>query len=243
MNSQRLRGRPVPSTLSACGFVLIACVVGALSPWGLARGQGTPSRAPSPISVGKYVDEFQSSYRGVRSLRADFTQTYQGGGRTRVESGIVYFARGGRMRWEYQSPEQKLFLSDGKILVLYIAEEKQLTRSPVKSSEDVRAPFRLLLSRLNLRKVFGQIKLDENALPVQPGDRILRAVPKKNVEADFTDVLIELSDTFDIRHLVIQNPDRSEMEFTFDHIARNIPVSPSLFRFTPPPGTEIIDQR
>jgi outer membrane lipoprotein-sorting protein len=33
------------------------------------------------------------------------------------------------------------------------------------------------------------------------------------------------------------------MEFTFDHIERNVALSPTLFRFAPPPGTEVIDQK
>lgn len=241
MSAGRVRGRRFAFVASFGNLALAAWALAALTPAGLARGQGAPARSIPDVS--KYVDEFQSSYRDVRTLRADFTQTYQGGGRTRVESGTVYFARGGRMRWEYRTPEQKLFLSDGKILMLYIPEENQLTKSPLKSSEDARAPFRLLLSRFNLRKVFGQIQFDEGVKPVRPDERVLLAVPKKKVQADFTDVLIELSDNFDIHRLVIQNPDRSDMEFTFEHIARNISLSATIFRFTPPPGTEVIDQK
>jgi hypothetical protein len=44
------------------------------------------------------------------------------------------------MRWEYQTPEQKLFLSDGNDVLLYVPSQKQLTRTPMKESEDVRVP-------------------------------------------------------------------------------------------------------
>jgi len=69
----------------------------------------------------------------VRTLRAEFTQTYVWGGKKRVESGTVYLVRGGSMRWEVRRPKEKLFLSDGKQLILYVPEEKQLTRSLVKT--------------------------------------------------------------------------------------------------------------
>jgi outer membrane lipoprotein-sorting protein len=52
-----------------------------------------------------------------------------------------------------------------------------------------------------------------------------------------------VSPQFDIRRLRVIFPDQSTMEFSFDHIGRNAPVSRALFRFTPPPGTEVIDQR
>lgn len=190
----------------------------------------------------QFVRELESSYRGVRTLRAQFTQTYIWGRRTRVESGTVYLARGGLMRWDYRQPMEKLFLSDGKKLLLYVHAEKQLTRSAVKSSEDVRVPLGLLLSRLNLRKVFSKIEFAEDALKPGPGHRILRAFPKHGIEDGYREVLMELSPMFDIRRLVIFYPDHSTMEFNFDRIERNLSLDPALFRFTPPAGTQVIDQ-
>ena len=93
--------------------------------------------------VEKFVKQLESSYKGVNSLKADFTQSYRWGSRTRQESGTVYFGRGGRMRWEYRKPEEKLFIADKKNVLMYIPAEKQLTRTTVKASEDVRVPFRL----------------------------------------------------------------------------------------------------
>jgi outer membrane lipoprotein carrier protein len=192
--------------------------------------------------VDAYVQQFESSYREVRSLRADFTQTYALGGRTRIESGVVSFARGGFMRWDYKRPSEKLFLSDGKQLLLYIPAEKQLTRSPAKSSEDFRVPFRLLLTRLDLRRVFSGFDFADE-MHHDPANRVLRAYPKKEFAGDYQAVLIELSAQFDVRRLVVDYADHSRMEFQFDHLERNPPLARSLFRFSPPPGAEIIDQR
>ena len=196
----------------------------------------------STNSLEAYVRPFESSYHGVQTIQADFRQTYVSGGRTRIESGVVYFARTGLMRWDYQRPQPKLFLADGKTLMLYIPEEKQLTRSPLKASDDVRIPFRLLLSRFNLRRVFSRLEFAPDALQHDPADRVLRAYPKKGFEAEYSQVVMVISPQFDIRRLLIILPDQSSMEFSFDHIERNVPLSRSLFRFTPPPGTEIIDQ-
>ncbi len=204
----------------------------------LAHGQ-KPTETPTPVET--YVQQFESSYREVRGLRADFTQTYVLGGRTRIESGLVYFARGGLMRWDYQRPSEKLFLSDGKHLLLYIPAEKQLTRSPVKASEDIRVPFRLLLTRLNLRRVFARFEFADE-VGQDPADRVLRAYPKKEYAEDYQDVSIELSAHFDVRRLVVNYADHSRMEFRFEHLERNPPLSRSLFQFTPPPDAEIIDQ-
>ena len=194
-------------------------------------------------SVKDYVRRLESSYKGVTSLKADFTQTYQWGSRTRKESGTVFFARGGRMRWQYQQPEDKLFLSDGKRVSLYIPEEKQLTRTTVKSSDDVRVPFRLLLSRLDLGKVFKHIEFSPDSLDSQPGDRVLRAIPKRGDDSGIHEVFLKITPDYDIRTLVLVYTDRGKMTFNFQDVERNARVSPELFQFTPPPGTQIIDQK
>lgn len=206
----------------------------------------SPSYSPSPSDlsapVQEYVDRLQASYHEVKTLRAEFVQTFISGGRTRVESGTVYFARGGRMRWDYREPQEKLFLSDGKKLMLYVPEEKQLTRSPAKSSEDARVPFRLLLSHLNLRRVFGRIEFADQTIKRQPGDEVLRALPKHEDEDGYHEVFLELTPAFDIHRLVIRYADQSSMEFSFTQIVRNVKLDPTLFRFNPPAGTEIINQ-
>ena len=72
--------------------------------------------------------QFEASYHDVRSLRADFNQTYQAADARSRPGGS--FARGGLMRWDYQRPMEKLFISDGKQVSLYIPEEHQLRAHP-----------------------------------------------------------------------------------------------------------------
>lgn len=202
----------------------------------------TPPRASS-MTAEELVHGLESSYRGLKTLRAKFSQTYIWGARKRVESGMAYFARGGLMRWDYQEPVRKLFLSDGKKLYLYVPEENQLTRSKLKSSEDIRVPFLLMVSRPNLHKVFSRIEIAGHEAVRDPSDFVLRAFPKPEHAEEFQQVLIELSPEFEIRRLVLQSDNRSTMEFTFDHIERNVALNPALFRFTVPAGAEVIDQQ
>ena len=216
--------------LAGVHFVLVCCLAAAAL-----------AQAPDPIAADAYTREFESSYRDVRSLRADFTQTYSAGGKTRIETGRVAFSRGGLMRWDYVSPKE-LFISDGKEVSIYIPEEHQLTRASTKTSEDFRVPFELLLTRLNFRRVFSRVEFADSALVHAPGDRVLHGFPKKEFADEYTDVLIELTPGFDVRRLVVNYPDHSRMEFQFDHIERNPPLPRSLFQFTPPPGTDVIDQ-
>ena len=194
-------------------------------------------------SIDQYVRQFERSYYSVKTLRADFTQTSFAWGRTREESGTVYLARGGRMRWVYDKPEAKIFLTDGKKLLLYLPAEKQLRISSLRDVENAPVPLDLLLSHLQLGKFFSRIAFADQALEAAAGDRVIRCDPKPKYAQVFQSCLIELTPVFDIRKLVVFYQDNSNMQFAFSHTRRNPPFDPALFSFTPPPGTEVIPQQ
>ncbi|MGH9356397.1 MAG: LolA family protein, partial [Terriglobia bacterium] len=200
---------------------------------------GAPVKG-SPVSIEEYVRRFESSYHELRSLEADFTQSYFAWGNRRIESGKVYLAPSGKMRWVYDQPEAKIFLSDGKQIFFYVPSEKQLTISSLHGAQDARVPLDILLSHLPLNRVFSRVEFADQALKPQRGDRVICGYPKAKYSKDYRSCLIELTPGFDVRRLVIFYPDNSTMQFTFRNIERNKPLDPALFAFTPPPGTEII---
>ncbi len=200
------------------------------------------SRPRERLELKNYIHRVEMSYRNVRTLHAAFTQVYSADGDRRVESGAVELERGGRMRWHYQSPQQKLFIADGKNLILYVPAERQMTRSREKTSGDVRVPLSLLLSRVKLGKVFSSIEFANRDLPHPVGNRILRALPKGGSQSGYSQVLIELDPELNIRRLVISYAEGGTMDFRFTHIVRNAPLPRSAFIFNPPAGTEIIDE-
>src|SRR5208282_3653063 len=57
-------------------------------------------------------------YNHLRSLQSDFTEIYRGDGPERVESGTLWLKKPRKMRWEYRSPKEKLFISDGQAVWL-----------------------------------------------------------------------------------------------------------------------------
>ncbi|MGH9756774.1 MAG: LolA family protein, partial [Candidatus Acidiferrales bacterium] len=77
-----------------------------------------------PVSAAPTASEvrhgLEMRYRHAATLKAAFYQRYSDGhGGGVAESGTVYFSRPGRMRWEYESPQQKLFLVDGANVWFY----------------------------------------------------------------------------------------------------------------------------
>ncbi|MGH9405400.1 MAG: outer membrane lipoprotein chaperone LolA [Terriglobia bacterium] len=197
--------------------------------------------ANASVPIATYVREFESRYADVRTLQADFTQTDNSWGRVREGSGAVYLARGGRMRWVYEKPEKKLFISDGKKVFFYVPAEKQLTVSPAHPGE-AQIPLDLLLSHLRLSKIFSRVEFADQALEAAHGDRVIRGYPRFAYKRDIRSVLIELTPSFDVRRLVVFSTDNSTMQFAFSHIELNKPLGAALFLFSPPPGTEVINE-
>ncbi len=225
----------------SAGLLAVAMLCAALIVLLMGPGLRAEPASTSGVPLDQFITEVQKSYHDVQAIRADFTQTYDSGGGSRVESGTVVFARGGRMRWDYREPEKKVFLSNKKEVLLYLPEQSQLNRSSVKESEDYRVPFRLLLSRVDLRKVFSRFE-DVNGQFKHPAeDRVIMAYPRHAEKIGYKHVVLEFDPQMDIRRLVITYSDNSVMKFVFSHIARNPRLTASMFELTPPPGTQVIN--
>ena len=236
--------RPADSWLAPSGGRLLPLLIAlAAMVLGMGRGLllGFPNNTSTP-AIQDYVRHFEQNYHELHSLEADFTQSYFALGATRVESGKVYLAPSGKMRWVYDQPEAKIFLSDGKELFLYVPAEKQLTISSLHGVQDARVPLDILVSHLPLNRVFSRVEFADQALKAGRGNRVIRGYPKAKYSKDYRSCLIELTPDFNVRRLVVFYPDNSTMQFTFQHIERNKPMDPALFVFTPPPGTEVIRQ-
>ena len=102
----------------------------------LTQAQDTP---PSPQSL---ADALQNKYVTIRDFSADFTHTYEGGvlRRKTTERGKVYVKKPGMMRWEYVSPEEKLFVSDGVKIYSYLPAAKQVFIGTVPAGDQATDP-------------------------------------------------------------------------------------------------------
>jgi outer membrane lipoprotein-sorting protein len=112
-------------------------------------------------------------YRAAKTLQATFLETYTENGRTvRVESGVAYFRRPGKMRWEYAAPEKNLFLIDGKTAWFYVPADHTVTRVPAKQSTDWRTPLALLARETKVSRVCARIEPTVNE-QAESGDDVL----------------------------------------------------------------------
>lgn len=217
--------------ISTCPAIGAAILLGALL---LSTG------ALAQTSVHDLATAVDRQYNDLRSLQADFTETYQGPGISRTESGTLWLKRPGKMRWDYRQPRPKLFITNGKDAWFYVPGERQARKMPVKKLDDLRSPLRYLLGKTKLEKEFDGLSLAPDAQPLTPGDTVLRGVPK-GMKDRINQVLLEISPNKEIGRIVIEEVDGSRTEFRFQNQKRNVEVSEQRFHFTPPPGVETIE--
>jgi outer membrane lipoprotein carrier protein len=214
----------------------LTSVLGALVILGLTLPLCTPAHAADVHAIAEAVD---SRYDHLRTLQTDFVETYTGAGMERTESGTLWLKKPGKMRWEYRSPKQKLFLSDGTNAWFYIPGERQARTAPMRKLDDLRSPLAFLLGKTKLEKEMQGLSLAPDVVPSQPGNVVLRGVPK-GMEDRVNQVLLEISPEHWISRIVIEEADGSTTEYRFANEKANVTVADSIFHFAAPEGVEII---
>jgi outer membrane lipoprotein carrier protein len=204
---------------------------------GLATAISAASPAPDVHAVAQAVDE---RYNHLRSLQAEFTEIYRGAGMERTESGTLWLKKPGKMRWEYRSPRDKLFLSDGKDAWFYVPGERQVRRTAVKKLDDLRSPLAFLLGKTKLEKELQGLSLAPDVTPLAAGDWLLRGVPKSLADR-VSQVLLEITPEHWISRILIEEVDGSATEYRFSNQREDVAVPDQRFQFAVPVGVEVID--
>jgi outer membrane lipoprotein carrier protein len=223
-------------------FATVLVIAACQPAWTQNRAKPAIAAPSSSPSLTQVLREVENNYNRMKTMKTEFKQLVREGGHTvRVEDGTLWLSKPGRMRWEYQSPEAKLFLTEANRMILYLPAEKRVMQTSVKESDDLRAPLRFLLGRLDFNQEFQRFEVLKSLQPLEAGNIIFKTYPKR-LAGQVDSMVFEISPSRQIRRVVINEPGGSETEFRFAGEQANVPVAAEKFRFTPPPGTEIVYQ-
>lgn len=188
-------------------------------------------------SVPDIVKRLQARYDSTAGFRADFTQEIESAtlGQKIEARGTVTFKKPGRMRWEFSEPQQVL-VSDGKFFWFYQPAEKQVLRTPFQQAFSSSTPASFLLGVGQLDQDFTVSLTSETSDAYQ-----LRLMPKKDPEAIGLLDLEVSAKTFDILQATVTDPLGNITRLRFSNIDRSTPIDDTPFRFTAPPGVDVID--
>jgi outer membrane lipoprotein carrier protein len=192
------------------------------------------------VDVKSLAAAVDTHYNHLRSLEAEFTEVYRGSGMERTETGTLWLKKPGKMRWEYRSPREKLFVSNGKDAWFYVPGDKQARKTAAKKLEDVRSPLAFLLGKTKLEKELQGLSLAPDLEPLRAGNVVLRGVPQALADR-VSEILLEVTLDHQIARIVIQEVDGAATEYRFGEMKEDAAIGDGRFEFKPPAGTETVE--
>lgn len=237
---------------AACGAALLVEL--AL----VSIGMGSPAAGQDGIAPVRLMER---RYRAAKRLQATFLERYTESGRVvRAESGIAYFERPGKMRWEYAEPEHNIFLIDGKTAWFYVPADHTVTRVPAKQSGDWRTPLALLAGEMKVSRVCAKIEPATHEQPESAEDAVFTCTlrgadagkgsagkrgPKDSAAGESGaagTVLLEIGrESGELVRIVVRDEGGVGVEFHFARWQYDPPIAEALFHFDMPVGVAIVN--
>lgn len=231
------KNKDMPLSNSLCFFVTFLILFA-----GLVQES---SAALAPVEVAK---QLQKTYERTDSIKVDFRQvtTNPMSRRVRRGSGVLVIAKPGLMRWDYGPPEPKVLICDGKKIIMYLKNEKQMITSAAEDYLRSDVTYAFFTGKGNILKDFDILTPDSNldigAGELDPETYLIKMIPKvAHPQVEYLHVWVAKK-TFLIERLQIVDQFGSVTDLYFSKIKRNKKISPDYFKFTPPPDTELIQQ-
>jgi outer membrane lipoprotein carrier protein len=183
----------------------------------------------------------QSSYDGIRDFSADFVHVYQGGALRKqlTERGHVLIRKPGQMRWEYTTPEQKLFVSDGVKIYSYLPQDKQVIVNSVPRDDTASMPALFLAGKGSLTRDFTPSLL---ALPAQlPANSLALKLVPKTPQADYDWLVLAVEPgTLHLRGLLTADAQGGTSAISFTNLKENVGLTDKQFTFNIPRGVDVV---
>ena len=182
--------------------------------------------------LAKKVDQH---YNQLRSLKSTFTESYEGLGMHRSESGTLLLVKPGKMRWDYTQPSGKVFVLDGQNAWFYTRGSAQVQKTPAKKLDDLRSPLRFLLGHTQLEKELTNLQLGSAG-----GKLVLSGVPKGQ-EKRLRKLALAVTPGGSITTIEMEETDGAVTRFIFSNEEPNAAIPAAAFEFHPPAGIPVVD--
>jgi outer membrane lipoprotein carrier protein len=213
--------------------------------WGLLAQAGVQKASSKDDDeapdAGQVVERVQEFYEDTKDYQARFKQVYKNKlmNETKKSTGKVYIKRPGKMRWEYEKPSEKLFVSDGETLWVYEKEAQQVYRQKLAES-DLPTAIAFLMGEGDLAEDFDY-KLIENDKAAAKGLLVLQLVPKEPT-THYKKLLFMVDDgTFQVRRTIIIDASGNTNSMRFSKVKTNKGLSDAEFDFEIPKGASLVE--
>jgi outer membrane lipoprotein carrier protein len=226
----------------------VAALLAVTAPFVVSHASAEEPAAPAPAApqpasaeaTAATVAKVQAFYDSTTSFFSPFTQEFfvKSHNVKKESKGKVTFAKPGKMAWDYETPAGNRVVSDGTVLKVYEAANKQMFEQNVDKSQ-YPAALSFLTGTGKLTDSFTFVMYPGAAMSF-PGGDVLVGSPKQP-NAAYTKVLFYVdSSTHHVRRALIVDAQGNRNRFDFVEPKVNVPVNDDNFKLIPPPGTQII---
>ena len=224
--SRTLRRRRTRSVARVIGVALLLA-------GGPAAASAGGEEEESPGCAEEVALQVQRHYEGVRDLQAEFSQSTHNAvlgdvpGAGAPARGRVVFAKPGRMRWVYESPEPSLVVSDGETLWIYDPTMKEVQVLSVAAGFLSGTAIQFLLGEGKILESFDvgaeSCEGEEVSLELRP--KQMASYERLRLRVERASGAILATTVFDLFG--------NRTEVVFEKMQRNRAPDPALFRFEP----------
>jgi outer membrane lipoprotein carrier protein len=152
-------------------------------------------------------------------------------------SGRAFFKRSGKMRWEYETPDRQIIITDGKTLWVFRPEDNQVMIGKAPSFFEGGKGFSFLSDMKVIREKFSMTLEKET----DDGFFVLKLLPREKA-LDIMEIHLWISrNTFDVVKILTYNSYGDETRIVFNNIQLKQDLDDSLFSFEISKGMEVLN--
>jgi len=189
-----------------------------------------------PAHASTALQDLSQRLQAMQSFQASFTQiTAQAGKRPDVGvTGVLSAQRPGQFRWEVKQPYEQIIASDGTDLRIYDPDLMQMT---VRAIGDDVGQTPALLFTGNTKAIAEQFAVKR----IQQSQNVRFILTPKAKDSMFESLTLSFKGKEPIG-MVLSDGVGQTTEITFFNVKMNPKLPASLFKLTPPKGTDIIEE-
>ncbi len=192
----------------------------------------------SRLSLDEVINKVEKHY-SVSGFTANFSQisSIKAMEITDSASGRAFFKRSGKMRWEYETPDRQIIITDGKTLWVFRPEDNQVMIGKAPSFFEGGKGFSFLSDMKVIREKFSMTLEKET----EDGFFVLKLLPREKA-LDIMEIHLWISrNTFDVVKILTYNSYGDETRIVFNNIQLKQELDDSLFSFKISKGMEVLN--
>jgi len=227
-----------PAIRPSVATLLAMLLIGQLTSRGLNSAGAVMTPGSAAANLGLLLDRLQQHYQATKSFSAKFDETITRAGAPPLErSGVIYYQKPGKLRWEFEGSQPETIVSDGKMIYDYDPALNQVLETPLAQAFRSQAAAAFLLGAGKVKRDF---KAEAISAPNSNGLAHVALTPKhggERIEAGID------RKTYNITTLSIGDAMGNRTDLSFSDLKLNQPLHSSQFTFTPPNGADIVSSQ